>query len=390
MREYIVVGAGLAGAATAWELASRGENVTVLERSTPANAAGSSHGSARIFRYAYPDPLYTNLLVRARRRWDELEAAGGAQLIIPTGSVDHGPARGVAQLAPILDAAGVENEVLSAADAHARWPQFAFDTEVLWHPGAGVLDAQTTVETMLGLAESTGRARVLTEWTVAGIERRTGGFSVRSEDGDTVDGDVVIVAAGGWLPSMLGDLALPSGFIESFPKLEVRQEQAFHLPYREGFGGGSRGGDAASEAQAAIWPTSIHMTPEIITYSLPGGRDAGFRGQKLAEFNGGPVIGSALDQDGRIRPEMREKMIDYATRYLPGVDPEPFAETTCLFTNTASEDFVIDEADGIVVVSACSGHGAKFAPLLGEFAADLATGTGTVPEQFRVAAHRGL
>ncbi|WP_309131532.1 FAD-dependent oxidoreductase [Brevibacterium sp.] len=388
MSEYIVVGAGLAGAATAWELTSRGENVTVLERSTPANDAGSSHGSARIFRYAYTDPLYTQLLVKAKRRWDELEETGGVQLITRTGSVDHGPVRDVAQLAPILDAAGVENELLSAADAQARWPQFAFDTEVLWHPDAGVLDAQTTVETMLRLAEGTGHARVLTDWTVAGIERRAiGGFTVRSTSGEVIGGDVVVVAAGGWLPSLLGDLALPTGFIESFPTLEVRQEQAFHLPYRDESGGVQAGQTGGGEF--GVWPTSIHMTPETIVYSLPGGRDAGFRGQKIAEFNGGPVIDSALDQDGQIRPEMREKMVDYATRYLPGVVPEPYAETTCLFTNTSSEDFVIDVADGVVVVSACSGHGAKFAPLLGELAADLATGAGTVPDQFRVAAHRG-
>lgn len=377
MREYIVIGAGLAGAATAWELASRGEQVTVLERSTPANDAGSSHGSARILRYAYPDPLYTRLLVRARRRWDELEEVGGHRLITPTGSLDHGSLRDVTELAAILDAAGVENEVLSAEDARSRWPQFAFDTEVLWHPDAGVLDAQTTVETMVGLAEATGHARVLTDWTVAGVDRRSGGgFIVRSATGETVDGDAVVVAAGGWLPSLLADLSLPAGFIESIPRLEVRQEQAFHLPYREELAAGQD------------WPTSIHISPEIVAYSLPGGRDAGFRGQKLAEFNGGPVIGSALDQDGRIRPEMRERMTAYAKRYLPGVVPEPYAETTCLFTNTATEDFVIDEAEGIVVVSACSGHGAKFAPLLGELAADLATGTGSVPEQFRVAAHR--
>ncbi|OOE05543.1 sarcosine oxidase, partial [Fictibacillus arsenicus] len=75
-------------------------------------------------------------------------------------------------------------------------------------------------------------------------------------------------------------------------------------------------------------------------------------------------------------------------RYLPGVVPEPYAEATCLFTSTANEDFVIDEAEGVVLLSACSGHGGKFAPLMGELAAGLATGTGTVPEEFRVAHHR--
>jgi len=65
---------------------------------------------------------------------------------------------------------------------------------------------------------------------------------------------------------------------------------------------------------------------------------------------------------------------------------EPYAETTCLFTNTPTEDFVIDGMEGVTVVSPCSGHGAKFAPLLGEIGADVATGAGAAPAEFRVRA----
>ncbi|GAA2006897.1 hypothetical protein GCM10009755_16350 [Brevibacterium samyangense] len=59
---------------------------------------------------------------------------------------------------------------------------------------------------------------------------------------------------------------------------------------------------------------------------------------------------------------------------VPGLVPGPYAETTCLFTNTPDEEFVIDSAEGVTVLSACSGHGAKFAPLLGELALEVATG----------------
>ena len=81
-------------------------------------------------------------------------------------------------------------------------------------------------------------------------------------------------------------------------------------------------------------------------------------------------------------------MVDYVRKYLPGLDPEPYAETTCLFTNTPNEDFVIDRADGLTVLSPCSGHGAKFAPLIGQWAAGLATGTDDVPARFRQATAR--
>lgn len=83
--EYAVIGAGLAGASTAWHLAARGHEVAVLERSTPANDAGSSHGSARIFRYAYPDQFYTRLVQRSEDGWAELARLGGRQLITTPG-----------------------------------------------------------------------------------------------------------------------------------------------------------------------------------------------------------------------------------------------------------------------------------------------------------------
>lgn len=91
--KYVVVGAGLAGTPTAWQLASQGHEVTILERSTPANHAGSSHGSARIFRYAYPEDFYTRLVVKSKAAWDELARLSGRRLIGPTGAVDYGSTR---------------------------------------------------------------------------------------------------------------------------------------------------------------------------------------------------------------------------------------------------------------------------------------------------------
>ncbi|PPG27587.1 FAD-dependent oxidoreductase [Pseudoclavibacter sp. RFBB5] len=380
MTETIVIGAGLAGAAAAWQLAERGHHVTVLERTTPANEHGSSHGSARIFRYAYPEQTYTDLVVRSKAGWDQLQRTTGTQLIRPTGALDHGDIRNPTGLATVLEAAGVEHELLSAGEARARWPQFRFETDVLWHPGAGVLDAGGTVDAMLAAASATGRLEVRTSWPVARVERRGAGYRVHSAAGEIAEADAIVVAAGGWLPALLGELSLPSAFLDQFPALEVRQEQAYHFPYREA-------GDAGADADP--WPTFIFKSRELQTYGLPGGRDADWRGQKVAQFNGGKVIDSALGQDGVVDAANRRALVAYAEAFLPGVEPEPYAETTCLFTTTPTEDFVIDRVDNLVVVSACSGHGGKFAPLLGELAADVLTGAGSVPAEFRVAAQAG-
>lgn len=367
---HVVIGAGLAGASTAWHLTRRGCDVVVLERDVPASRSGSSHGSARIFRYAYADALYTELVQQALPLWEELIGACARELMVRTGGLDHGTATPARGLARVLEASGVEHDVLDASAARSRWPQYRFETDVLYQPGAGVLDAEATVQSMLALAQGLG-AEVRTGWTVASVDHDAGGYVVRSDRGDELRAERVIVAAGGWLPELLARLPLSSAFRRALPAFEVTQEQAFHFPYAEGFPAGS-------------WPTVIHGTEEFVSYALPGGRDAGFRGLKIAEFHAGKRLDSAAHQDQVVADEARERMVERVRALYPGLRPEPYAETTCLFTMTPSEDFVIDSDGGITVLSACSGHGAKFAPLLGKLVSEVLLDDAALPRQFRL------
>ncbi|NDU71533.1 FAD-dependent oxidoreductase [Actinomadura sp. DSM 109109] len=374
MGTFVVVGAGLTGAATAWQLARRGHEVTVLERGTPANDEGSSHGSARILRYGYADPLYARMVVDARHEWRELERLSREQLVTRTGSLDAGEARNPAELARVFAEVGVDHELLTAAEAAARWPQFRFGGgDVLWHPDAGVVDAESAVSAMLRLARAEG-ARVETGRPVATVERVGTRHRVVCLDGRAEEAEKVVVAAGGWLPGLLGDLSLPDSFLAAFPPLQVMQENAYHFPYRDD--------------PAEPWPTFIHKDADMLVYGLPGGRDAdlpgGRSGQKVAEFNGGRPIRDAAAQTGTVDPANRERIVAYVRQALPGAVPEPYAETTCLFTNTPTEDFVVDGAGGVTVASPCSGHGAKFAPLLGRIVAEAAAGERPAPDRFRV------
>ncbi|AZH83727.1 FAD-dependent oxidoreductase [Plantibacter sp. PA-3-X8] len=377
MTSVIVIGAGLAGAAAAWRLAQAGHDVTVLERSRPANEWGSSHGSARIFRYAYPKASYTRLVLAAASGWDELGLEHGRPLITQTGALDFGATRRPEHLASVLAEHGIDHELLSRDEARARW-DIGFDTPTLWHPGAGVIDAEQAVMAMLESAVRAG-ATVLNDQPVERVERTATGYRVLGSRGRAFDAEQVVVAAGGWLPDLLGKLALPGGFLDAFPALEVSQEQAYHFPYRDRIGV-----DAEDPARSgSVWPTFIHKFERMQVYGLPGGRDAEWRGQKVAEYNGGRRIPSAADHDGLVDDANRRRVVAYVREFLPSLVPEPYAETTCLFTNTPTEDFVIDRVDGITVLAPCSGHGAKFAPLIGEYALALVEGRDAVPAMFR-------
>jgi len=83
-----VIGGGVAGAASAWRLASRGAEVVCFDRHSPPHALGSSHGESRIIRTAYFEgSWYVPLLNEVFPMWRELEAATGAQILTMTGAL---------------------------------------------------------------------------------------------------------------------------------------------------------------------------------------------------------------------------------------------------------------------------------------------------------------
>ncbi len=103
--DLIIVGAGLAGSAAARAASARGLDVVVLEAFGPGHRNGSSHGSARIFRRAYPDPLYVRLTGTARELWRQLEDQSGEKLLTLTGGIDFGADPRPATAARSADAA---------------------------------------------------------------------------------------------------------------------------------------------------------------------------------------------------------------------------------------------------------------------------------------------
>lgn len=367
--DVIVVGAGLMGAATAWSAARAGFGVRVLEQFESGHSRGSSHGSARIVRRAYGETFYTRLSGRAFELWRELEDDSGTRLLRILGGLDFGSGRDVRAVAAGLAEVGADHEVLSAAEAEAKWPGMRFDGEVVYHAEAGTLDPDRTVTAMLDGARRRG-AQVSHGAPVRSVRPDADSAQVELADGSTLTARVVVVAAGAWAESLLAGLV-------TLPTLRVTQQQYFHFP--------------RLEPAAAPWPSVIHQADGHGWYNLAGGRDGGAGDdRKVAEHDFGKRT-SGDGRDGVVDPESRARVIEYVRRWLPGLDPRPSSEGTCLYTTTPSEDFIVDRVGPLVVCSPCSGHGAKFAPLIGELCAGLVSGAAAVPDRFRLSEHaRGV
>jgi monomeric sarcosine oxidase len=366
--DLIVVGAGLAGSAAAWAAAARGLSVVVLEANPAGHRLGSSHGSARIFRRAYPDPLYVRLTGQAGELWRQLEAEAGESLLRLAGGLDFGPRRNPELLHAVLAACGVPAELLDCEAAAQRWPGISFHDggPVMFHADAGVLDPERAMAAMLRLA-ARGGADVRFGTPVTRLAPTPGGdgATVHTDSG-TFTAPVAVVAAGAWIAPLIGDLV-------RLPPLAVTKQQVFHF--------------APRDRPAQPWPVFVHKDGVDDFYGLPGGRDGEVPGAiKLGEHRGG-TLASADGRDFTVDRGARRRAVAFAARRLPGLDSSPVNEVTCLYTSTANEDFILDRTGPFVIASACSGHGAKFAPLLGEILADLAAGRPAPDPRFALAAH---
>jgi monomeric sarcosine oxidase len=363
--DVVIVGGGLAGAATAWAATQRGLSVVLLEQFTPGHDRGSSHGSARIVRRAYGDLLYTQLTGRAFELWSELERASGQRILRLLGGLDFGADRDVPAVADRLAQAGVPHEVLEPLEAGRRWPGMRFAGPVVYHPQAGTMDPEAAITAFTELAARSG-ADLRYRAAAAAIRPTAAGASVLCTDGSRVTASCAVVAAGGWLgPLMDGQVELPP--------LTVTQQQIFHFP--------------RYDPAAPPWPSVIHQGDGVEIYHLAGGRDGGPGDDRKIGEHGHGTVATAAGRDARVDATSRDRVLDYVRDWLPGLRPVPRTESTCLYTTTPSEDFVLDRVGPIVVCSPCSGHGAKFAPLIGELVTGLVTGEGGVPERFRLRSH---
>ncbi|HVY83034.1 MAG TPA: FAD-dependent oxidoreductase [Steroidobacteraceae bacterium] len=357
----IVVGAGVFGTWTAWNLLRKGERVLLLDAWGAAHARASSGGESRVTRTAYgPDEVYTRMAWESLPEWRWLSERSGLPVFHQTGVLFFFSRVEpyVTQSIEVHRRLKLPTEELHRAEMAKRWPQIDWEgIEVgLYEPQLGALMARRAVQTLLA------------EFVKAGGEYRTAAIAppqasgtalggVRTLAGETLRADKYLFACGPWLPklfpSLLGERIFPT-----------RQEVFFFAP---------EAGDA--RFQPGRLPTWADFNNGDIFYGFP---DLEARGFKIAHDRHGPPIDPDTGDRTFSAAALAEVRTLMKTRF-PALASRPLVESrVCQYENSSNGDFLIDRHPtwrDAWLIGAGSGHGFKHGPAVGRYAADLATGT---------------
>jgi len=313
-----VVGAGVMGCATAWALHERGADVTVHEQFELDHARGSSHGRTRIFRVAYPESYWIRLAQEAYAGWRDLDP----DLLGLYGLVELSPDPDLLSTRA-LEETGVPVRLLDSGEVRALGAILPDGWTALHTADAGVVFADRARHAFLD---------------AAGVQVET---NRRIASTDELDSDVVVVTAGSWIRDLVPDL----------PVTVTRETLAYF------------------KWEGPPRPCIVDLSAETRTHAMYSLHDPVY-GLKAGAHYGG----SEADPNSEAEPDpaILERITSWVRDRFPDVDPTPIEAQTCLYTSTADQNFILERRGRVVIGSACSGHGFKFAPAIGRRLAELA------------------
>jgi sarcosine oxidase len=352
--DAIVVGLGGMGSAAAYHLARRGRRVLGLDAFPAGHKQGASHGQTRIIREAYAEaPDYVPIVQRAYALWRELEAESGEALLRITGGLTIGPA-GNASVTGVIASAerfGLPYELLGPGEVAARFPGFRLtdDLVAVHQPNSGFLRPEACTAAHLALAARHGadlrHAEPARRWTADGA-----GVVVETNAG-VYRADRLVITAGPWAGQVLRDLGLP---------LTVTRMYNVHFE--------PSNPDRFAPDRCPIYGWKL---PEGEYYGLPALPD---QGVKFGRHDGGEVCTPETARREVTEAEV-EALRAVLDRHMPGAAGRVLWTLTCLYTLTPDHHFILDRHPAhpnVAYGCGFSGHGFKFAAVIGEIMADLA------------------
>lgn len=356
--DAIVLGAGAIGSAAAYYLSKAGQRVLLLEQFDIDHQLGSSYGYSRIIRYAYDNPIYVTLMKSAYELWFDLQEVSGEQLYFKTGGIDFGFAETntLQDTIKSLHDCDVPYELLTPEEAQKRFPQFQFKDgmQIVYQGDSGAVKASDSVLTHILMAKKHG-AQVINNAPVENVKVEANQVEVNA-NGETYTAAKLVITAGSWAKSILGELGL------DLPLRPMLCQLNFFTP------------ENLAQYEIGSLPIFIaHVQSEFndFVYGIPGKDGVGLK----VALHGGPWVDDLTTLDRSPSDEVVEIIRGFNRQYIPEADAPLNSYRTCLYTMTPDEHFIIDkhpEHEHVVFGAGFSGHGFKFSTLIGSILSDLA------------------
>ncbi len=352
--DVIVVGTGTMGMAACMYLAKSGVNVLGIDQFLPPHDLGSHSGATRIIRKSYFEhPDYVPLLEESYKLWNSLENESGNKIYHETGLVYYGLEsghvyQGVKESSRLYK---IPVNELDIEEGQQILPLFTLGPSwsVLYEPHAGLLDVETAIHSFQKIG-SEYQCRFIQE-KVIHIEYQNQEVKVKT-DHDEYTANKIICCAGSWTHQLLSKNPLP---------LSVTRQMIAWVKVK----------DPSDYENMPCW---FIQDPGIgMLYGFPYWEKK--KGIKVALH----VPGEHTDPNHVKRNKITNdiEIVQYfITNYLPREADAEIEFQTCLYTNTPDEHFIIDAIPDtnqqILIACGFSGHGFKFAPVIGKIMSDMA------------------
>lgn len=357
--DAIVLGAGGVGSAAAYYLAKAGQRVLLLEQFELDHRQGSSYGHSRVIRYTYDNPIYINLMRDAYPLWFALQEEAGESLYVKTGGLDFGqPSQDTFQrLKHSMDTAELPYERLSAAEIRQRFPQFRLDEgmEGLYQSESGLLRTSRCVRAHARLAQERG-ATLIDQTPALKIAPLETGVEVHTAS-EVYQSDRLVITVGSWAKSLLSAQGI------HLPLKVMPCQLGFYQP-----------DDPAQFTPDAFPVFFAHMNGEYGEMPYGIAHDDPEIGVKVTTFYGWETVDHPSQVDYTPSQAWTERIRRFAQQYIPGAAGPLISTRRCLYTLTPDKHFVVDrhpDYPQIAIGAGFSGHGFKFATLMGKMLADL-------------------